>query len=151
VSARNGLSVAIPRVIDWPSVRRDRRISVAGMRDGVVMSIRREWVGWTALVIGAATVAASILVSSTQAGRGLTLGFGVLTALFGLCSVLARNPQPDHWGLLVVGLVLCMLPWIAGFAGDGAAWTAWLAGYIVMPLGGVAWVRDKAANPGRPS
>ncbi|MCA4727295.1 SPW repeat domain-containing protein [Mycolicibacterium fortuitum] len=78
-----------------------------------------------------------------MSGAGLTLGFSALVALFGLLSLLARNPAPDHWGLVVASLVLFTLPWIAGFAGNRAAWAAWVAGAIALTLGGIGWLGDK--------
>lgn len=103
-----------------------------------------SWFGWVALTIGVATVAASFLVTSTTPGASLTLGFGALTAYFGALAVLVRNPTPDHWSLVVVGLAMFILPWLgAGFAPDrGAAWTAWVAGFLILVLGLVAWRHD---------
>lgn len=102
------------------------------------------WVGWAALVVGIVAVVASIAVSSTRVGEGLTFGFGAFIAFFGLLSLPARNRAPDHWGLFVVGLAMFLLPWLgAGFVPDrGAAWTAWVAGFLAMALGAMAWVRD---------
>jgi hypothetical protein len=108
------------------------------------MNRSQSWVGWAAVAIGIATMVASFLVTSTTAGAGLTLGFGALTGYFGALSVLARNPTPDHWGLVVVGLATFMVPWIGeGFAPDrGAAWTGWIAGFLVLALGMRAWTHD---------
>ena len=62
---------------------------------------------------------------------------------------LVRNPTPIHWGLVVVGLALFIAPWIAGFASDGAAWTAWVSGFVALALGLMAWMRD--GPPRRPA
>ena len=85
----------------------------------------RPLIGWAALVLGIGGVVASLAVTSTRAGEGLTFGFAAFIAFFGLLSLLVRNPTPDHWGLFVSGFVLFLLPWLgAGFAPDpGAAWT----------------------------
>ncbi|WP_157114799.1 SPW repeat domain-containing protein [Nocardia niwae] len=102
---------------------------------------RSTWVGWAALVVGIGAVAASITVSSTRVGEGLTFGFGAFIAFFGVLSLPVRNRTPDHWGLFVVGLAMFLLPWLgAGFVPDrGAAWTAWVAGFLAMALGAAAW------------
>ncbi|WP_241997528.1 SPW repeat protein [Rhodococcus sp. SMB37] len=102
------------------------------------------WVGWAALAVGIGAVVAALTVSSTRVGEGLTFGFGVFIAFFGLLSLPARNRTPDHWGLFVVGLAMFVLPWLgAGFVADrGAAWTAWIAGFLTMALGATAWVQD---------
>lgn len=102
------------------------------------------WVGWAALVVGIGAMVASITVSSTRVGEGLTFGFGAFIAFFGVLSLPVRNRTPDHWGLFVVGLAMFLLPWLgAGFVPDrGAAWTAWIAGFLAMALGATAWARD---------
>ncbi|PPJ14405.1 hypothetical protein C5E51_02695 [Nocardia nova] len=87
---------------------------------------------------------ASLTVSSTRVGEGLTFGFGAFVAFFGLLSLPARNRTPDHWGLFATGFAMFLLPWLGhGFVEDrGAAWTAWIAGFLAMALGGAAWTRD---------
>jgi hypothetical protein len=110
-----------------------------------VKSLARPWIGGGALVLGVSGVVASIGVTSTPAGEGLTFGFAAFIAFFGLLSLLVRNPTPDHWGLFVSGLVLFLLPWLgAGFAPDlGAAWTAWVVGFLAMALGAVGWLSGR--------
>lgn len=105
----------------------------------------RWWVGWVALAVGVGAVVASLSASSTRVGEGLTFGFGAFIAFFGLLSLLVRNRTPDHWGLLVTGLVMFLLPWLGNaFIFDrGASWTAWVAGFLAMVLGGAAWLRDR--------
>ena len=102
-------------------------------------------IGWAALVLGIGGVVASLAVTSTRAGEGLTFGFAAFIAFFGLLSLLVRNPTPDHWGLFVSGFVLFLLPWLgAGFAPDpGAAWTAWVVGFVAMALGAIGWLNDR--------
>jgi MFS family permease len=103
----------------------------------------KSWTSYAALVVGIGAVVASLAVTSTPAGQGLTLGFGAFIVLFALLSLLVRDQTPDHWGLVVVGLALVIVPWLgAGFAPDpGAAWTAWVAGFLAMTLGGIGWLR----------
>jgi hypothetical protein len=102
----------------------------------------RSWIGWAALVVGIGAVIASIAVTSTRAGQGLTFGFAAFIAFFAQLSLLARNRTPNHWGLVVVGLSMFLLPWLGdGFTPDrGAAWTAWVAGFLAMALGAVGWL-----------
>jgi hypothetical protein len=110
-----------------------------------VTNLARPWIGGAALVLGVGGIAASMAVASTQAGQGLTVGFSAFIAFFGLLSLLARNPTPDHWGLFVSGFILFLLPWLgAGFAPDqGAAWTAWTVGFVAMTLGAIGWLSGR--------
>jgi hypothetical protein len=103
-------------------------------------------VGWTAIAMGLATAVTPAWATTTPAGAGFTLGLGAMTVIFGMWSLIARDPTRDHWALTVVGLVLEIAPWVGGFAGDGAASVAWTTGLLLMVLAGAAYINDEAAN-----
>jgi hypothetical protein len=103
-------------------------------------------VGWTAITLGLATAIASAWATTTPVGAGFTLGLGAMTVMYGVWSLIARDPTTDHWALSVVGLVLGISPWVGGYAGDGAAWVAWIAGLALLALGAAAYIADEAAN-----
>jgi hypothetical protein len=104
--------------------------------------LSKTTVGWAAIGVGVFTAVSPAWAATTGAGAACTLGFGIATAYFGVLGLLVRNPTPTHWGLVVVGLALFIAPWLAGFASDGAAWTAWVSGFVVSALGGMAWTHD---------
>jgi len=108
------------------------------------MTITRSVAGASALVLALGTMTASTWTNTTPVGAGLTLGLGAIAAIYALWSLIARDPTKDHWALSVVGLALFVCPWVGGFAGDGAAWTAWIAGALIMILAGTAYVSDEA-------
>ena len=112
---------------------------------GLAGSTPRYWIGSASLAAGIGAVVASITLTSTPAGQGLTLGFGAFIAFFALLSLLARNQTPTYWGLFVSGFVLFLLPWLGeGFTPDpAAAWTAWVAGFLTMALGAVGWLNSR--------
>jgi hypothetical protein len=101
-------------------------------------------VGWAAIGFGVFTAVSPAWAATTGAGAGMacTLGFGIAIAYFGVLGLLVRDPTPTHWGLVVVGVSLVIAPWLAGFAGDDAAWTAWVSGLVVLALGVMAWTDD---------
>ncbi len=105
----------------------------------------KSLIGWSAVVIGITAAVSAFVVGSTPAGQGLAFGFGAFIAFFGALSVLARNRTPDHWGVVVVGVVMLALPFISGaFNVDrGAAWTSGVAGGLALILGGIGWTQDK--------
>ncbi|MDT5348590.1 MAG: hypothetical protein QOH91_1877 [Mycobacterium sp.] len=103
-------------------------------------------VGWAAIALGLATAVTPAWATTTPAGAGFTLGLGAITIIYGMWSLIARDPTRDHWSLSVVGLVLAIAPWVGGFAGDGAAWVAWTTGLLLMLLAGTAYINDEAAN-----
>lgn len=105
----------------------------------------KPWIGWAAIAVGVCAVVAAFAVTSTRVGEGFAFGFGAFVAFFGLLTVLARDRTPDHWGLVVVGLAMFIVPFLgSGYQADlGASWTCWIAGGAAMILGGIGWVRDK--------
>jgi len=113
--------------------------------NGLARSTPKSWIGWAALVVGIGALAASITLTSTPAGQGVTLGFAAFIAFFALLSLLARNQTPTLWGLFVAGFVLFLLPWLGeGFAPDpAAAWTAWVVGSLAMALGAIGWLNGR--------
>lgn len=118
------------------------------------MKISNSFAGAIALILGIATMTASVWFDTTPVGSGVTLGLGAIAAIYALWSLIARDPTKDHWSLSVVGLILFISPWIGQFAGDGAAWTAWIAGALIMLVGSSAYLADEfadvtASTPGR--
>jgi hypothetical protein len=95
--------------------------------------------------VGVCGVIASIAASSTRIGEGFAFGFSAFIVFFGVLAVLAHNRRPDHWGLVVVGLAMFIVPFLGnGYRADpGASWTCWVAGALAMVLGGIGWTRDK--------
>ena len=110
------------------------------------MNTSTRWIGVAALILGLFTMSASFWSGTTAAGAGFTLGFGAIASLYALWSLVARDPTKDHWSLTVVGLALFISPWLGQFAGDGAAWTSWVAGALIMGLAAFAYTHDESAN-----
>ncbi|WP_413768519.1 SPW repeat protein [Rhodococcus pyridinivorans] len=110
------------------------------------MSARTSWSGGIALFLGLLTMSSSFWTETTALGRGATLGFGALASIYALWSLIARDPTKDHWALSVVGLAMLVSPWVGQFAGDGAAWTAWIYGALIMALGATAYLADDSAD-----
>ncbi len=117
------------------------------------MTSVRGWIGWAALALGVGAAVAAFAASSTRVGEGFAFGFGAFIAFFGVLSVLARNRRPDHWGLLVVGLAMFIVPFLGnGYDADpGASWTCWVAGGLAMIFGGIGWLGDKTATEDGPN
>jgi hypothetical protein len=106
------------------------------------------WFGWAAVAVGVCAVVAAFAASSTHVGEGFAFGFGAFIAFFGILAVFARNRRPDHWGLVVVGLAMFIVPFLGnGYRADlGASWTCWVAGGLAMILGGISWSGGKTPS-----
>jgi hypothetical protein len=111
-------------------------------RHTVEKSLSKTGVGWIVTGIGLAAAVTPVWATTTAAGTACTLGMGAFIAYFGVLALLTRNPTPMHWGFVVVGLALFIAPCVGGFAGDAAAWTAWVSGFVVLVLGIATWTHD---------
>jgi len=130
--------------VGW--VRAKRRSPDTINEVGGGQGLRRQlsfWIGRAALVVGLGTVLLGIASDTTAAGVAVTIGLGALTAVVAVWSLLAVDPTHDFLTLAVTGFALFLSPWVAGFAGDNAAWTAWVAGALATALGAAGYLRGE--------
>jgi hypothetical protein len=114
---------------------------------GTERSALAGWISRAALVARIVTVVlGATVVHSSAAGIAVTVGLGGLTAVIAVWSLLAVDPTHDYLTLAVVGFALFLGPWVGGFAGDGAAWTAWVSGCIVTVLGVAGYLRGESLD-----
>ncbi|WP_081665607.1 SPW repeat protein [Mycobacterium sp. UM_CSW] len=106
-------------------------------------SVPSFWLGRAALLGGLATVVLGIAAHTTAAGRGVTIGLGVLAAVSAVWSLVAVDPTHDFLTLACTGFALFLSPWVAGFAGDDAGWTAWISGAGLTALGVAGYLRGE--------
>ena len=85
-------------------------------------------------------------MSIKSAATIVTVGLGGLTAVLALWSLLATDPTVDHLKIATTGLALFIAPWVAGFAADQGAWTAWAAGFTVTALGVAGYLRGESLD-----
>ena len=114
---------------------------------GTERSAFASWISRAALVVGVVTVVlGATVVHSSPVGLAVTIGLGGMTAVCAVWSLLAVDPTRDYLTLAVVGFALFLAPWVGGFAGDGAAWTAWISGCIVTALGVAGYLRGESLD-----
>lgn len=104
------------------------------------------WIGRLALTVGLASVVLGIALHSTPAGTAVTIGLGGMIAVVAVWSLLASDPTHNFLTLAITGFALFLSPWVAGFAGDGVAWTAWVAGALATVLGVAGYRRDERTD-----
>lgn len=111
---------------------------------GVPAVARRPWhsgLDWTNLVLGAYLTLAPIWTDGAPAGWFVTLG--LLTVVLSLWALGATSSSGSEWTQIVLGGVTFLAPWMGGFAGVGAAWTAWLIGVAVIVFAAIAMANAK--------
>ena len=130
--------------IGWLGAKTPTEYGITEIGSGQALrSALSFWIGRAALVVGLATVSVGIAVHTTAAGIIVTVGLGGLTAVIAVWSLLDANPTHDFLTLAVTGFALFLSPWVGGFAGDNAAWTAWVAGAFASALGVAGYVRGE--------
>jgi hypothetical protein len=101
------------------------------------------WIGRLALIIGVASVLLGAGLRSTAAATAVAIGLGGMIAVVAVWSLLASEPTRDFLTLAITGFALFLSPWVAGFAADKLAWTAWLAGALTTALGLAGYLQDE--------
>jgi SPW repeat len=105
------------------------------------------WISRAAFVVGVVTVVlGAMVVHSSPAGVAVTIALGGMAALIAVWSLLAVDSTHDYLTLAVVGFALFLAPWVGGFAGDGAAWTAWVSGCLITVLGVAGYLRAESLD-----
>jgi hypothetical protein len=105
------------------------------------------WISRAVFVVGIVTiVSGATVVHSSPVGVAVTVGLGGMTVVIAVWSLLAVDPTRDYLTLAVLGFALFNGPWVGGFAGDGAAWTAWASGGIVTVLGVAGYLRGESLD-----
>ncbi len=102
---------------------------------GTVVRTRQEpwktWPDWINLVVGAYVLLAPIWTSGVSTGWFIVLG--ILAIVDALWALGTASSAASEWGQVVIGIVLFLSPWFAGFAGmTGGDWTAWIAGILLI-------------------
>jgi len=129
----------------------DRPPTVSGINENTSSQTRpsavARWISRAALVVGLVTVVlGATVVQSSPAAVAVTIGLGAFTAVIAMWSLLAADPTRDYLTLAVVGFTLFLAPWLAGFAGDQAAWAACIPGVTATALGVAGYLRGESLD-----
>lgn len=98
-----------------------------------------RWQDYVAVIAG--LFAALSTLWTTQQGSSLVmmLGCGVLLMATGVWNLLSPGQPVAEWVQMVLGALLFVSPWIAGYtAHTGAAWTSWITGAVAVIAGVLA-------------
>lgn len=130
--------------IGWSRAKTPSEYGMNEVGGGQALRSRMSfWIGRTTLVLALGAVLLAIATASTAAATAVIVGLGGLMAVISVWSLLAVDPTRDFMTLTVTGFALFLAPWVAGFNGESAAWTAWVAGALATVLGVVGYLRGE--------
>ncbi|PDP86844.1 hypothetical protein CQJ94_14595 [Glycomyces fuscus] len=111
------------------------------------MGRKGRWADWAAILAGLALGMSWIWHGMYGFGGGamFVLGLGVIMA--SVVSITRPGALSSETGVLAIGVLVFVLPWLLGFADlTAAAWTAWILGAVVALLGAFGLLKASQAR-----
>ncbi|WP_150239231.1 SPW repeat protein [Nocardiopsis quinghaiensis] len=111
------------------------------------MRWKGRWADWAAILAGLALALSWIWHGMYGFGGGamLVLGLGVIVAA--VVSITRPGALSGEAGILGIGVLTFVLPWVLGFTDlTAAAWTAWILGVGIAALGAFGLTRARQAR-----
>lgn len=98
-----------------------------------------RWQDYVAIAAGAYAALATMWTSQTAGATTMMIGAGVLLVVSGVWNLMRPGTPVGEWVQMVLGALLFISPWVAGYSGYmGAAWTSWIAGAVALIAGVLA-------------
>ncbi|MDM2351375.1 SPW repeat domain-containing protein [Mycolicibacter arupensis] len=106
-------------------------------------------VGWITVVAGGLPAVIPLWMSTaTTLDICFMVALGLLVTIHGFRVLFGGSPVKDHWHLCFIAILLAASPWIAGFAGDGAALLAWFVAGMLVKLTDAAYTAQRQDDAG---
>ena len=92
-----------------------------------------RWQDYVAVVAGLFAALSTMWTTQQASSRVMMIGVGVLLVLSGVWNLMRPGMPVAEWVQMILGALLFISPWIAGYTGHmGAAWTSWIAGGVSL-------------------
>ncbi|GAA4529786.1 SPW repeat domain-containing protein [Amycolatopsis samaneae] len=102
---------------------------------------------WAEVVIGVVAALSPLWLSTSTAAMWTMIVLGALIALDGLASLAMPGMVYGEGIQIVLGVLMFLAPWVIGYTEfNGASWTSWVAGVLVVIAGAVAMPVAQAAH-----
>jgi hypothetical protein len=111
------------------------------------MGRKGRWADWAAIPAGLALGMSWIWhgMYGFSGGAMFVLGLGVIVAA--VVSITRPGALSSEAGVLAIGVLVFVMPWLLGFAdATAAAWTAWILGAVVALLGAFGLLKASQAR-----
>ncbi|MDJ0313650.1 SPW repeat protein [Arthrobacter sp. H35-D1] len=98
-----------------------------------------RWQDYVAVIAGLYAALATLWTTQQASSMVMMIGVGVLLIIAGVWNLMGTVQPVAEWILLLLGALLFISPWIAGYTvHTGATWTSWIAGAIALIVGVLA-------------
>ncbi len=92
-----------------------------------------RWQDYVAIVAGAYAALSTMWTTQQGSSRTMMIVLGVLLVVAGVWNLTSPGQPVGEWVQMVLGALLFISPWIAGYtAHTGASWTSWIAGAVAL-------------------
>ncbi|MET8997978.1 SPW repeat protein [Amycolatopsis sp. NPDC004169] len=111
---------------------------------------KRAWTrphDWAEVVIGVVAALSPLWLSTDTTAMWTMVVLGALIALDGLVSLAMPGMVYGEGIQIALGVLLFIAPWVMGYTEfNGASWTSWIAGVLVVIAGAAAMPVANAAH-----
>ncbi|MCU6480311.1 uncharacterized membrane protein HdeD (DUF308 family) [Arthrobacter silviterrae] len=98
-----------------------------------------RWQDYVAVVAGLYAALSTMWTTQQASSMVMMIGCGVLLIAAGVWNLMSPGTPVAEWVQMVLGALLFISPWLAGYSGHmGAAWTSWIAGAVALIAGVLA-------------
>ncbi|QKV75676.1 SPW repeat protein [Amycolatopsis sp. Hca4] len=102
---------------------------------------------WAEVVIGVVAALSPLWLSTDTTAMWTMVVLGALIALDGLVSLAMPGMVYGEGIQIALGVLLFIAPWVMGYTEfNGASWTSWIAGVLVVIAGAAAMPVANAAH-----
>jgi len=92
-----------------------------------------RWQDYVAVIAGLYAALSTMWTTHTTGSLVMMIGAGVLLVVAGVWNLMSPGTPVAEWVQMVLGALLFISPWVAGYTGHtGAAWTSWIAGGVAV-------------------
>ncbi|MFB9166145.1 MULTISPECIES: SPW repeat protein [Arthrobacter] len=98
-----------------------------------------RWQDYVAVIAGLFAALSTLWTTQQSSSMVMMIGAGVLLVVAGVANLMSPGRPVGEWVQMVLGALLFISPWIAGYSSHtGAAWTSWIAGGVALIAGVMA-------------
>lgn len=92
-----------------------------------------RWQDYIAIAAGLVAAASTLFTTQQNSSMLMMIGCGVLLMATGVWNLMSPGQPVAEWVQMVLGALLFVSPWVAGYTALSAAtWVSWIAGAVAL-------------------